>query len=121
MKVIQSTDARANAAGLFTSTMRLAIVEQLLGGSAIVGELANALGAEQAVVSKQLGILREAGIITCEPRGRCRIYALAHRQRIRSLVDALGAVAELRSAGTASHAHLASKGVHPARMKSQRR
>lgn len=92
-----SSDERATTAGLLTSPLRLAILERLLDGPAIVGELVETIGAEQAVVSKQLGILRDAGLIACEPQGRCRSYALTHVRRTRSLIAALDAITEART------------------------
>jgi len=98
MSKVQRMEDRATTAGLLTSPMRLAILERLLAGPAIVGELVETLGAEQAVVSKQLGVLRDAGLIRCEPQGRCRSYTLAHERQTKSLIAALDAITDVRDA-----------------------
>lgn len=55
---------------------RLRIVELLRARPFSVGSLTEALGIRQPQVSKHLGVLREAGLVTVEPAGRRRIYHL---------------------------------------------
>lgn len=94
-------DGVAMLAGAIGNPLRLALIERLLDGPCIVGQLTEAVGAGQAVVSKQLGILREAGLLLCEPQGRCRTYSLADRGSVALLVSAL------RDAATKAAVHAA--------------
>jgi DNA-binding transcriptional ArsR family regulator len=55
---------------------RLTIV-LLLGDQAMtVKDLQDALGLRQTLVSHHLGILRRAGLVRAEPRGRSNVYEL---------------------------------------------
>jgi DNA-binding transcriptional ArsR family regulator len=55
---------------------RLTIV-LLLGDQAMtVKDLQDALGLSQTLVSHHLGILRRAGLVRAEPRGRSNVYEL---------------------------------------------
>ncbi|WP_193105428.1 helix-turn-helix transcriptional regulator [Brachybacterium sp. FME24] len=56
--------------------LRREILDQLRAGPATVGDLAEALGVPQAVASKQLGILREAGFVQARADAQRRWYAL---------------------------------------------
>ena len=60
---------------------RRAIVELLGAGAHSVRELADALPISRPAVSRHLRLLREAGLVTEEPRGTRRIYRL-HDQGI---------------------------------------
>lgn len=73
-------------AGLFTSPLRVRIVDLLLNGQMIVNDMVLELKESQAVISKQLGILREGGIIGCCPKGRCRQYGIPHPEQTRKLI-----------------------------------
>lgn len=56
--------------------MRIRILDHLRAGPRTVGELAEALGAGQQNVSKHIGVLSRAGLVTREKDGnsvRCRI------------------------------------------------
>lgn len=64
-------------AGIFANRMRLSILDHLVKGPCLVGDLAKAVGYGQAVVSKQLGTLRAAGLLECRTDGRYREYVLA--------------------------------------------
>ena len=55
---------------------RRAIVEVLVGGGRSVREIADALPISRPAVSRHLRLLREAGLVTEEPRGTRRIYRL---------------------------------------------
>jgi DNA-binding transcriptional ArsR family regulator len=48
--------------------------------SMAVGAIVLALGQPQPTVSKQLGILREVGIVSVSKQGQQRVYALNHDQ-----------------------------------------
>jgi DNA-binding transcriptional ArsR family regulator len=55
---------------------RLLILRDLVAGGLPVGEIAATVKRPVVNVSHHLGILRNAGVLTCERRGRQRIYAL---------------------------------------------
>ena len=57
--------------------MRIKILDQLRGGDATVTELQEALGASQQNVSKHLGILHGAGMVTRTKDGNHVRYAIA--------------------------------------------
>jgi DNA-binding transcriptional ArsR family regulator len=59
-----------------------------------VGRVAQGSGVDLSVVSRHLAVLREAGIIRCEKRGkevRCVVQAAAIAKILRDLADALEA------------------------------
>jgi DNA-binding transcriptional ArsR family regulator len=56
---------------------RLKIVQCLQAGPKSVSDLTKELGNRIANVSHHLGLLREAGVVTAEKRGRFVIYELA--------------------------------------------
>jgi ArsR family transcriptional regulator len=60
---------------------RLRIVHRLLSGDASVGEIAEALGAEQSLVSHHLAALRGSGIVEARRKGRAVLYDLPERVR----------------------------------------
>ncbi len=55
---------------------RLAILQELKAGPRTVNELVEAIGLSQANVSKQLGILRDAGFLHREQRGTSAFYSI---------------------------------------------
>lgn len=57
--------------------MRIRLLDHLRETSATVGELAAALGAGQQNVSKHLGVLHQAGIVTRTKEGTAVRYAIA--------------------------------------------
>lgn len=59
---------------------RLLIVQELKSGPQTVNELVEAVGLSQANVSKQLGILREAGFLAREQQGTSAFYSIADEQ-----------------------------------------
>ena len=57
--------------------MRIALLDRLRDGEATVGELTEATGASQQNVSKHLGVLLNAGIVSRTKRGTSSVYAIA--------------------------------------------
>lgn len=57
--------------------MRIKILDHLRGGSATVNELRDALGVSQQNVSKHLGVLHGAGIVSRTKEGTSVRYAIA--------------------------------------------
>ena len=76
----------SNFASLFTNHLRVRIVDLLLPGPMVVNEIALELKESQAVISKQLGILKESGVVGCCPKGKCRQYGIPHPQQTRKLL-----------------------------------
>jgi len=56
--------------------MRLRLLDRLRDGDATVGELQDALGASQQNVSKHLGILHAAGMVSRNKQGNRTVYAI---------------------------------------------
>lgn len=86
-------DKAPNLAAALANPLRLAIITRLAQGTCLAGELVEFVGADQAVVSKQLGLLRSCGLLLCQPQGRCRSYSLAHPEAVKTLLEALHDVA----------------------------
>jgi DNA-binding transcriptional ArsR family regulator len=57
--------------------MRIKLLDRLRDGEATVGELQDALGASQQNVSKHLGILHNAGLVSRTKRGTSVLYAIS--------------------------------------------
>ena len=57
--------------------MRIRILERLRDGEATVAELTESLGTSQQNVSKHLGVLHEAGILSRRKEGTHTLYAIA--------------------------------------------
>jgi DNA-binding transcriptional ArsR family regulator len=57
--------------------MRIRLLDRLRDGDATVGELQEALGASQQNVSKHLGVLLAAGMVSRTKRGTSSLYAIA--------------------------------------------
>lgn len=56
--------------------MRIRILDHLRAGEASVAELTEALGTSQQNVSKHLGVLHEAGILSRRKQGTSTLYAI---------------------------------------------
>jgi DNA-binding transcriptional ArsR family regulator len=72
-----SLEAVARLFAVLAEPTRLAILQALKAGPLPVSELVGALGAKQANVSKQLGVLYGAGFLTRERDGKLVRYAVA--------------------------------------------
>lgn len=57
--------------------MRIKLLDHLRDGAATVGELQELVGASQQNVSKHLGILHSAGMVSREKRGTSVVYAIS--------------------------------------------
>lgn len=87
--------------------MRIRILEFLRDGERTVGEITTALGATQQNVSKHLGVLNRAGIVSRRKEGTAARYAIADpmvldlcervcaslRDQVNELADLLGEAA----------------------------
>ncbi len=64
------------------------------GCACTVGQLADGSGVDLSVVSRHLAVLRDAGVITCEKRGKevwCKVQTGEVARVLRDLADALDA------------------------------
>ena len=95
MNPISDADAARLADAMFalSSPGRLQILGSLADGPLPVGQITAALGMEQSAVSHQLRVLREAGLVIAERRGKHRHYALSSPAVLDLLTDALRLVA----------------------------
>ncbi|MGZ5337264.1 MAG: ArsR/SmtB family transcription factor [Solirubrobacterales bacterium] len=57
--------------------MRINLLEALREGEATVGELQETIGASQQNVSKHLGVLLRAGIVSKRKQGNFSVYSIA--------------------------------------------
>jgi DNA-binding transcriptional ArsR family regulator len=71
--------------------MRLAVIEQLRRGEKSVGQLVQALGAEQSGLSKHLATLRQAGIV----KSRQEKVSVYYSIRNKNIFHVLRPIAEL--------------------------
>jgi ArsR family transcriptional regulator, arsenate/arsenite/antimonite-responsive transcriptional repressor len=73
-----------------------------------VGLVAEGSGVDMSVVSRHLGVLRDAGIIECQKRGKevwCSVQTGAVAQILRDLADALEACCPSETCPPATSAH----------------
>jgi DNA-binding transcriptional ArsR family regulator len=84
----------SETSAVFSNVARLRILDRLMTGPCIVGDLVQSTGLEQAVISKQLGLLRSAGLLVCQAHGRCREYRLAHPEAVASALSTLATLSE---------------------------
>lgn len=91
-------DGEFEAAGellrVLSAPVRLAIITQLAGGPASVGELTQVVGQSQPLVSQHLRVLRSVRLVTSTTRGRERIYELVDEHVAHIVADAVGHSAE---------------------------
>ena len=88
--------------------LRIKLLDRLRSGEASVGELTEALGAGQQNVSRHLGVLHAAGIVSRRKQGTRVLYGIADRsvfdlceavcgslqQSVSELAELLGTVSE---------------------------
>jgi DNA-binding transcriptional ArsR family regulator len=70
--------------------MRIKLLDQLREGSATVQELQDATGGSQQNVSKHLGVLTQAGLVTREKDGNFVRYAIADEGVFRMCEEVCG-------------------------------
>lgn len=87
---MDAADAEALAASLqaFATASRLRILWALLDGERPVDELVEASGLTQSATSHQLRLLRDAGLLSSERRGRQIFYRL-HDHHLPDLLAAM--------------------------------
>jgi DNA-binding transcriptional ArsR family regulator len=57
--------------------MRIRLLDALYDGEATVGELQEAIGASQQNVSRHLGVLLRAGVVSRRKQGNHSVYSIA--------------------------------------------
>jgi DNA-binding transcriptional ArsR family regulator len=62
--------------GCLAEPMRIKLLDRLRDGEATVGELQEAIGASQQNVSKHLGVLANAGMVSRTKQGNRALYAI---------------------------------------------
>lgn len=82
----------ANESELFEALAdptRRAILERLRGGPLPVKDIASGLPVTRPAVSQHLGVLRQAGLVSAQPRGTSRLYRLEPQglEALRSYLD----------------------------------
>jgi ArsR family transcriptional regulator, virulence genes transcriptional regulator len=68
---------KAELCKTFADPKRLMILNELRDGEKSVGEIAGSIGLGQAIVSRQLGILREKGVLKYRREGTTVYYRIA--------------------------------------------
>jgi ArsR family transcriptional regulator len=84
-----------------SNPLRLAIIETLKGGERSVGEIVRASGSEQSSVSKNLSVLRHAGILGSRQEGATVYYGVRDQDifKILRVVSDILAARHKESAG----------------------
>ena len=75
---------KAELCKTFADPKRLFILNELRSGEKSVGELAGAMGIGHAIVSRQLGILREKGIVKYRREGTTVYYRISDTKIIKA-------------------------------------
>jgi DNA-binding transcriptional ArsR family regulator len=70
-------EAVARVFAVLAEPTRLAILQKLKAGPVAVKDLVDVLGAKQANVSKQLGILHDAGLVERRREGGLALYSIS--------------------------------------------
>ncbi|PRY02395.1 ArsR/SmtB family transcription factor [Allonocardiopsis opalescens] len=92
--LISARDPVAEAAvALFGDPLRARIVALLATEQMCTCHLIEETGARQPTVSHHLRVLREAGLVDTEPKGRFTYYRL-RAEAVAELADALGGLAD---------------------------
>ena len=80
---------QSDAWALLGDPSRRAIIERLSLAPCSVAELADRMPISRPAVSQHLKVLREAGVVHDEPRGRHRVYSIdtARLERYRTQLD----------------------------------
>jgi DNA-binding transcriptional ArsR family regulator len=79
-----------------SAPVRIAIVTELRGGARCVHELVEATGSPQPLVSQHLRVLRGAGVVRGERRGREIAYSLTDEHIGHIVADAIAHAREHR-------------------------
>jgi DNA-binding transcriptional ArsR family regulator len=86
---VSDLDAAAELLKAFAHPLRLAIVLEVRGGERCVHDLVESLGASQPLVSQHLKVLKQAGVLTSQRRGREIAYTIADEHVAHIALDAI--------------------------------
>jgi DNA-binding transcriptional ArsR family regulator len=92
--------------GALGDETRVGIVEALAGRDLSVGELVGRFSVSQPAISRHLRILREAGVVSVQPRGKQRIYRLEPASLVELTTWADGCISAWRARFDALGEHL---------------
>ncbi len=81
---MQLFELKAELSKLFSDPKRLMLINELRSGEKQVGELAQRLKMPQAIVSRQLGLLRKGGVVTNRRDGTSVYYSLSDMKIIQA-------------------------------------
>jgi len=73
---LERLERRARVLSALANRTRLMIIEHLDVGDMTVSEITEIAGLDISTVSRHLGVLKNAGIVSCSVSGNNRIYAL---------------------------------------------
>ena len=88
LKTRKQLELRAEVIKALAHATRLYVVEQLKEGERCVCELTDGVGADTSTVSRHVGMLKSAGIVESERRGK-KVY---YRLRTPCVIDFLGCI-----------------------------
>ncbi len=94
MTTIDGFEAAGELLRALSAPLRIAIVTELSGGPRCVHDLVDTLGAPQPLVSQHLRVLRRAGVVRGERRGREIAYGLTDEHIGHIVADAVSHVRE---------------------------
>jgi DNA-binding transcriptional ArsR family regulator len=111
MNLIDGAAASLIADAMFalSAPSRVQILGCLMAGPLAVGDITALLGMEQSAVSHQLRVLREAGLVSAERRGKHRVYAISG-DAVRELLAAVRYLAGLGEPGDSRRGKAAGTG-----------
>ena len=95
-------EARAKIIKAMAHSSRLFIIEELSKHECCVNELTEMIGADASTVSKHLSVLKNAGLVIDEKRGKSIFYTL----RCPCIMDFFGCVEEVLSANAKEHTNI---------------
>jgi DNA-binding transcriptional ArsR family regulator len=78
-QIAKTYAARARIMKALAHPTRLLIVDRLAGREYCVNELTDIAGCDVSTMSRHLGVLRNAGVVSDEKRGACIYYTLRCR------------------------------------------
>lgn len=88
------TDFVGDVCKALSHPARRALLQALLRGECDVGRLSTCLELDQPTASKNLAILRSAGLVHVRVDGQRRCYSVNHPEIVRSLLDLLAELEE---------------------------
>ena len=76
MKIKTTSPSCASKLKVLADPTRLAVLEALMSGPKIVGELMEQLDVEQSLLSHHLAVLRDTGLVEATREGKAMVYQL---------------------------------------------